>query len=382
MANNKLADRMNRKHSASTKRAEGNNVPLSSKKSVSENNVNSTKSSNNKPALRHSRKNKNNSSAIIVNKRNDNDYCLENAYENKKPIPNTDKAKVKVSDDRKPVIKKRRTIAEKSGDVLFNDDIVVPKKRNVRDDEMENYKILGTDKEDEAIDVKNADLSELGIDNTKEEKEEKQLKKKRRIRTVITIAVFLAIGYGLFLIYGVSVTDYTYDDNGNIVPITVNVSDIRKKENFKAILEKYREMREMYIDTLNLDYELANNPDGSMSLATQYEGYLEDIAALSIKLDAMTASSEYTQIKSLLLSWIKNDIAVYMQNVSAAISNNDTTKMSNAFQDRTRMYENWNIITSNIVSICKTVKGLDYSDVTEWTPDIEIAKLQAKGGTK
>ena len=53
----------------------------------------------------------------------------------------------------------------------------------------------------------------------------------------------------------------------------------------------------------------------------------------------------------MMVNWIKNDIAVYLQNISAAISENNTEKANNALQDKDRVYDDFSLITQNIVAL-------------------------------
>ena len=96
---------------------------------------------------------------------------------------------------------------------------------------------------------------------------------------------------------------------------------------------------------------------------------LDEVSDLSIKTDALEVDSQYSQIKSLLLTWIKDDIAVYLQNMSAAISKNDADTANNALQDKDRVYSDFSVITQNIAATGENIKGVDITDVKEWTPE-------------
>ena len=117
----------------------------------------------------------------------------------------------------------------------------------------------------------------------------------------------------IFLIYGVSVTEYQYNTNGQIEAQKLSVSDIRKQKKYEHVLSSYLACRALYEKTLMLDYRLGAGEEEPMVIAPEYEALLTDVEDLSVKTDALQVDAKYEQIKSMLLTWIKDDIAVYLQ---------------------------------------------------------------------
>lgn len=201
-------------------------------------------------------------------------------------------------------------------------------------------------------------------------------KHKNLVNNFKKIGILLVCLYLVFLIYGIFITEYIYDENGNSVPLEMSFSDMKKLDEFKLLVEKYDEMKELYKKVLEFDVKVLKNTDNAMIYSTDYEGLLEDVAKLSIQTDAISVATEYAQIKSMVLTWIKTDIAVYLQNMSAAISENSIQKLSNATEDRTRMKNDFIVISQNLVAIGNKVKGFDTSDISEWSVDEYISSLQ------
>ena len=96
---------------------------------------------------------------------------------------------------------------------------------------------------------------------------------------------------------------------------------------------------------------------------------LDTVSSLSIKTDALTVETKYSKVKDMLLSWIKNDIAVYLQNMSSAISQNNSETAQNALQDKDRVYSDFSLITQNLVAMGENLQGVDLTDVKQWTPE-------------
>ena len=66
---------------------------------------------------------------------------------------------------------------------------------------------------------------------------------------------------------------------------------------------------------------------------------------------------------------IKNDFAVYLQNMSSSISQNNSETAQNALSDRNRTYANFSNVTQNIVALGDQIEGVDLTDIKQWTPE-------------
>lgn len=191
---------------------------------------------------------------------------------------------------------------------------------------------------------------------------------------IVNIMLIVACVYFVFLIYGVAVTDYQYTDDGTISAQRLSVSDIRNKKDFETVLVQYESCRLLYEQVLMIDYRLGQGEEDPLIIGPEYEELLDTVSNLSIKTEAATVDTQYTQIKNMLLSWIKNDIAVYLQNMSSSISQNNIETANNALQDKDRVYANFSQITSNIVSLGEQVPGVDLTVIKEWTPESYVDK--------
>nr|WP_303180709.1 hypothetical protein [Lachnoclostridium phocaeense] len=196
--------------------------------------------------------------------------------------------------------------------------------------------------------------------------EQKRWKLSTRIINILLIAGCI---YLVFLIYGVLVTEYQYDSSGEIYAQQMSVSDIRKKKNYETILVQYEQCRVLYERVLLLDYRMEAGQEEPMNLATEYEALLDEVEDLSIKTDALTVDSKYSQIRDMMVEWIRDDIAVYLQNMSASVSENDLETANKALQDKDRVYDNFSLITQNIVATGEQIRGIDLSDIRAWTPE-------------
>lgn len=214
-----------------------------------------------------------------------------------------------------------------------------------------------------------SNLTDQNLENYAEMQDNTKMKRGNLHTRIINFILIAGCIYLLVLIFGAAVTKYQYNSDGKAVPEKMSVDDIRQKHNFDTILTQYEYCRSLYEKTLLLDYRVAQGQEDTLEIAPEYEALLDDVQNLSVKTDAISVDTKYDQVKSMMVNWIKNDIAVYLQNISAAISENNTEKANNALQDKDRVYDDFSLITQNIVALGSSISGADLTDVKSWTPE-------------
>ena len=214
-----------------------------------------------------------------------------------------------------------------------------------------------------------SNLTDRNLEDYAEIRDNTKMKRGNLHTRIINFILIAGCIYLLVLIFGAAVTKYQYNSDGKAVPEKMSVDDIRQKHNFDTILTQYEYCRSLYEKTLLLDYRVAQGQEDTLEIAPDYEALLDDVQNLSVKTDAISVDTKYDQVKSMMVNWIKNDIAVYLQNISAAISENNTEKANNALQDKDRVYDDFSLITQNIVALGSSISGADLTDIKSWTPE-------------
>lgn len=214
-----------------------------------------------------------------------------------------------------------------------------------------------------------SNLTDQNLENYAEMQDNTKMKRGNLHTRIINFILIAGCIYLLVLIFGAAVTKYQYNSDGKAVPEKMSVDDIRQKHNFDTILTQYEYCRSLYEKTLLLDYRVAQGQEDTLEIAPEYEALLDDVQNLSVKTDAISVDTKYDQVKPMMVNWIKNDIAVYLQNISAAISENNTEKANNALQDKDRVYDDFSLITQNIVALGSSISGADLTDIKSWTPE-------------
>ncbi len=189
---------------------------------------------------------------------------------------------------------------------------------------------------------------------------------KRRIASGAGKAILISlIIYTAFLTYGIAITNYVYDERGNVVPLVMTVEDIETKRDFEDFSAYYFSIRELYENIILLDDILAEANDSTdyVLLSSEYDRLLDTVSYIVIQLEAYSPASAYRQTYDMMTELIKTDIAVYLQNISAAIAKNDTERWQKAIIDRENVRLKFIKVTDNLLSIGENIKGVDLSDM-------------------
>ena len=175
--------------------------------------------------------------------------------------------------------------------------------------------------------------------------------------------------YLLFLIYGALNTEYVYNDQGKLVPQVMSVEQIRAREDFEKVQSEYLQARRIYEVVLELDYRIAAGVEDPLLIAPEYEEALNMVNDLALQCQALSVSDRYTQLHAMIKSWVTNDIAIYCQNMSKAITQNNSVAAGHALEAKTAVYNDFSIITANLTKLGETVDGVNLGDITEWSPE-------------
>jgi len=216
------------------------------------------------------------------------------------------------------------------------------------------------------------DSFEARIDDSLHLQERKNAKNAKRKSTVFKAVHLLLVMLSLylaFLIYGAINTQYVYDADGNVVPLVMTLDQIRRLGNFNRLAVQYRQARFLYEQVLVLDFRVAAGLEDPLVIGPEYERLLSSIELLSIQLSAISVPVEFNQTRNMLLTWVRNDIAIYCQNMSSALSLNSQEHAARAAEFRIIMYQGFSIITQNLISLGLQVDGADLRDIMAWSPE-------------
>lgn len=227
------------------------------------------------------------------------------------------------------------------------------------------------------VEVVTAEEFEVELEKDETKRQQKRLRDERWTRIAArAIQILLAVlsAYTVFLIYGLMVTEYEYDDAGNVRPKIVTVEEIENREIYEVIFRHYLQARILYEDVLRLDYKLSTGEESKL-VAMEYEELLDKVSNLTVAIDALSVGTKYGQFKTMLLEWVKTDTAVYLQNMSASILQNDEEKANEALACREQMYNDFLILTENMAVLGESVPGVDLRTLYTWSPEQFISEV-------
>ena len=224
-------------------------------------------------------------------------------------------------------------------------------------------------------------------DSTKEMKRNRRYaQRSKRIAIISYACLSVFIAYTIFLIFGLVLTKYTYDNTGKMVPEVLTVQEIKDLKDFESLNTYYLRARNIYEDVLKLDYKLANDPNSSLKIAMEYTEELKIVDKLITDLRAAEYPPGYAAIYNQLLMWCvttdgqsKIGIAFYLQKVSDAITNNNEESANDALLAKEMIQNDFATITSNMAQLANTVKGAEVRDLYTWTPTSFIESLETEG---
>ena len=200
-------------------------------------------------------------------------------------------------------------------------------------------------------------------------KEEEKVEKHRKRTKLFNIVMVCLCVYVIFLIYGVFCTKYQYDDKGEISPVVLSVSEIKALRDYNTMLVQYEDCRVLYEKILQLDYRLGLGVEDPMTLAPEYEKLLDEVNDLTVKTDALDVDMRYATIKTMLLNWVKTDTAVYLQKISSGISTNNGEDAAIAIEYKNTMYNDFSLITQNMIKVGDEINGANVNGIKEWSPE-------------
>ena len=207
-----------------------------------------------------------------------------------------------------------------------------------------------------SIEIKATPLEKLKLTIPQQESRDK----------LIDVLFIIGTIYFCFLTFGVWSTSYHYDDNGKIVAQSMSYEDIVEKKSFEMLITQYMECRNLYEKVLNIDKQLADGKVQPFTLAPNYEAIVTEAETLYTKTEALSIDVQYEQIRTMYLTWLKDNLATYCKNMSTAISQNNKEVAQTALYNREKTYSDFSLITQNIIAMGEIIPGIDLVNIKEW----------------
>ena len=206
----------------------------------------------------------------------------------------------------------------------------------------------------------------------------KRLKRQKYLQLTYQIILSIACVYVLFLIYGVIMTDFAYNQQGKIEPQVMTVKDVQEKKQFEIVMGQYENCRELYEKVLMLDYRISQGIEDPLVIAPEYNALLDDkksttdVSDITGKIKGMDIPAKYSALQGMMLTWVSTDVSEYLQLMNDGLAMNDSGILTEALSRRAVVLNDFSIITENIVSLGSSINGVDLTETKQWNPDSYI----------
>lgn len=201
------------------------------------------------------------------------------------------------------------------------------------------------------------------------ERKERTAKRRRILNRIVTVFLILACIYVIYLIYGVAITEYGYNERGELQPIVVQVDDLRAIRDYDVIRVQYEKIRMLYELILQKDAILGAGAEDYVTLGAEYAAIMDTAEDLGVKTSALVCDSKYNPTKDLMYSWIHDYCWQYLTAITQALTADDATAADAAVVYKNYMYSEFATLTNNVISLGEGINGTDLSDIKSWNPD-------------
>ena len=189
------------------------------------------------------------------------------------------------------------------------------------------------------------------------------------------LLIIVGIVYVLILSFGIASTRYYTDESGNRKAYQVTFSNLKTEDDYRELTEKFKEIRSLLVDITIIDIHVANGELGNYEAATQYTALLNDrLDVLIPKISALNVQDEQTALQEEMESILSYDLALYLQNMAAALKTGDNNTVATALSYRDRAFSTYELINKDMKTLSEKLKMGD-ADFYNWIlQDAVLAK--------
>jgi hypothetical protein len=183
--------------------------------------------------------------------------------------------------------------------------------------------------------------------------EQNTSRKGNRLKAIL----FLVAIYMGFVLLGALNTTYETTLDGQKKAQVINVALREKREVYYFLESEYDNLVRLLREIQELEAKtFGGSSDSMFELAAKYEGLLPHIDKRLPKIKAMEMPQEYKIIQTQMINIYKDDIALYLQNISKALSVGDEQALKNAVNWSQKTAVSFRQIQRNMSELALLVK--------------------------
>ncbi len=171
----------------------------------------------------------------------------------------------------------------------------------------------------------------------------------RHKKKIIIIAVVL---YVAVVAFGLMTTRVYIDENGNRQVFRITFADLKKEDDYNELKESVSAVRDLLAEVTVVDIHLANGAYTNYEAASHYTAILDGKLDVMIpKITSLSVQDEQKPIQEAIESLLKNDLAIYLQNMAKILTTGNTGAVNTVLEYREKALNTYEIIVGELETI-------------------------------
>ena len=180
------------------------------------------------------------------------------------------------------------------------------------------------------------------------------------------IIIFISLGYLIFITAGLAATRFYKDESGARQAYKLTLDNLKEKDGYTELKDKLTDIRNLLVDVTVVDIHLSNSDISNYDAATLYTEILNnELDVLIPKISSLSVSDSLKTVREAMESLLSYDLALYLQNISAALKSGDSNVAQTALSSREKALETYEIIVDYMKDAAERLK-IKEKDFYDW----------------
>ena len=141
---------------------------------------------------------------------------------------------------------------------------------------------------------------------------------------------------------------------------------MKEKDSYTELKDKLTDIRALLVDVTVVDIHLSNSEISNYDAATLYTEILNnELDVLIPKISSLSVSDSLKTAREAMESLLSCDLALYLQNISAALKSGDNNVAQTALSSREKALETYEIIVDYMKDAAERLK-IEEKDFYDW----------------
>lgn len=180
------------------------------------------------------------------------------------------------------------------------------------------------------------------------------------------IIILISLGYLIFITTGLAATRFYKDESGARQAYKLTLDNLKEKDGYTELKNKLTDIRNLLVDVTVVDIHLSNSDISNYDAATLYTEILNnELDVLIPKISSLSVSDSLKTVREAMESLLSYDLALYLQNISAALKSGDNNVAQTALSSREKALETYEIIVDYMKDAAERLK-IKEKDFYDW----------------